>query len=290
MESRIETIALSELKPDQSYDLSFPVRTDRFSEFAGRFPGIPGIIINPDRAIVFGIDAYHYHRSRNHSRVTVINIDLSQKQGLFLNFNLKEKLFGLNPYETLIFLKKALALTDLDEIREKTGIQLPVNAELLDRLDLLTGPEFKKILIEDKLHLKTAIRLCALKKMDRQSLIALFDRFHFSRSHQLQIIDWMEELMFRDKTSARLILSKLKPPSLDPSRNPQSIILERLGSLRHPQYHMARKKWQKEIKKLDIPPHLQIHHSPFFEKKEIRLTMTLGDWKTLENLLQKIKK
>lgn len=290
METRIETIPLLELNPDPAYDLSFPVKTDRFRRFAERFPGFPGIIVNRARSIVFGIDAYHYHRSRNHSPVTVLIADLSPREGLFLNFNLKEKLFGLNLYETLVFLKKALPLAGPDEIREKTDIPVPVNRELAANLDLLTGPEFNKILMGDKIHLNTAMRLCSFEKKDRQSLISLFDRFHFSRSQQLQVLDWMEELMFRDKTPAATVLSELKLHSPDPSPNPREKIMEQLAALRHPEFQKAREKWHREIQKLDVSPGIQIHHSPFFEKGEIRLTMTLKDWKNLEHLIQKIKK
>lgn len=290
MEPGIHLVPLSELKLEDTYNLSHPVRPDRFQRFASRFPGLPGIIVNQHDAVIFGTDAYHFYRSRKISRVRVMKINASPREGLFLNFNLKEKLLGLNLFETLVFLKRALPLSSLGEIRENTDLKIAVNAELIARLPLLTGPEFLPILTGDRLHLKSALRLCSWKREDRRPLIAFFNRFRFSRSHQLQIIDVTEELMFRDQLSASRVLAKLGPRTLDPARNPQTVILQRMESLRYPEVQKVREKWNREVKKLDLPPDIQINHPPFFEKKKIRLSMTLTDLKALESLLEKIKK
>ncbi len=287
---KIETASLSELKLDNAYDLSFPLKPEIFKGFNLKFPQFPELIINQDRAIIFGIDAYYFYKSQNRKIVTVLKTNVSLKEGLFLNFNLKEKFFGLNLYEKLSFLKKVLGLSSPREIHEKTNINLTINRELLDRLDILTGHEFKKILMDDKIHLKTAVRICSFKKKDRDSLIQLFDGVHFSRTYQLQIIDLMEEMMFRDKTSVEAILKKINLQTLISSENPQQKILKGMWSFRFPEFQKAEKKWKTEIKKLKLSPNMQIKHSLFFEKKKIHLILSLENLKALENLFEKLKK
>lgn len=286
----IKKISLSSLKTAETYCLSYPVRPEIYQTFARQFPGFPAIIMNPDRDIIFGIDAYNFFKSQGEKEITVFETRISMKEGLFLNYNLKEKLLGLNRFEKLVFLKKILPLSNPSEIHQRTHLDITVNQELIDNLESLIVEDLMAILINDRLNLKSALKILKFSGPDRASIICLLERFSFSVSHQKTLLDMLEEISFRDKKSIEDIFNRAGIYRLFEMKKPQKEIMKAIFSLRFPSYSKTEENWKTWIKKLRLPRNIQIQHTDYFEKKQLKLTLLLNDPKEVEKVLNKIKK
>lgn len=286
----IKKINLSGLKTEETYCLSYPVRPSNYQTFARQFPGFPAIIMNPDRVIIFGIDAYYFIKSRGEKETIVFETRISMKEGLFLNYNLKENLFGLNRFEKLVFLKKILPLSNPSEIHHRTNLDITVNQELIDNLESLIVEELRTVLINDRLNLKSALKILKFPGPDRVPIIRLLERFPFSTSHQKTLLDMLEEIIFRDKKSIEDIFNLAGIDRLLEMEKPQKEIMKAIFSLRFPTYSKTEESWKTWIKKLRLPRNIQIQHTDFFEKKQLKLTLSFNDPKEVEKVLNKIKK
>lgn len=267
----IKKIELKDLRVDDLYILSFPIRPEIYDELKIRFSYLPFIIVNKENSVIYGIDSYCFFKSNDFKEITALQMDLSKKDALFLNYNLKERFYGINPFERFIFLKKILNYSEKEEILRRTNIDLNINKELLGKLNLIISDEFKDVLINNKITFKTLIRLCDFKKEDRKDIVALFNRVSFTYSYQIKILEMLEEILFKDKSSIKEIWEKLQIYKYLNLEKPQKKIVEEIFKFRYPVYTEKERKWQREIKKLKLGKNMNISHYPFFEKRGVEL-------------------
>jgi len=281
---------LDELQINEAYLLSYPPRPDQCEELKKQFFDFPLIVINQKNEILFGIDFYHYFKAQNEAgEIDVLQGDFTVKEALFLNFNLKNRFFGLNLYEKLIFVKKIVNLAEKPEIYAKTGLDININRELLDKLEYVSGIEFKEILIKERITLKSALMLYDFKKEDRGCLLDLFAAVYFSTNQQLKILEMTQEILFRDKISAADMFNKLKIREYLEAEKPQKKIIDEIFKHRFPIYSEKELEWKKAIKDLHLPDNVKISHYPFFEKKQVDLHISLQDPAELEKIVTRIK-
>lgn len=294
---KIKQLKLDELKAADKFLLSFPLKPELYYELWEKFVPLPLIMINQQNEILFGIDLYHFLQLKNAVEVDVIQMDIFDKGALVLNYNLKEKFTGLNLYEKLVFIKKRTAsaadkdilLAEVSGIYRETGLDIAVNRELLEKLDLLLSTVFRDGLINEHINLKTGLRLCDFLQEDSEVLLDLFGRIPFSSSHQLKILEMAEEILFRDKCTMGAVFERLDIERYMDMEKPQKKIIDELFKYRNPVYMEAEKKWQAEIKALNLPDYINVSHYPFFEKKQLELTIHLQDAGGLKKLIEKIK-
>ena len=267
----IKKIKLKDIKLDNLYIISFPIKPEIYDELKIKFPYLPFIIVNKEGSVIYGIDSYYFFKSNGFKEITVLEMDLSKKDALFLNYNLKERFSGINLFEKFIFLKKILNYSEKNEILRRTNIDLDINKKLLEKLGLITSDEFKDVLIDNKITFKTLIRLCDFKKEDRKDIVALFNRVSFSYSYQIKILEMLEEILFRDKSSIKDIWKKLQIYKYLNLEKPQKKIVEEMFKFRYPVYTEKEREWQREIKKIKLGKNMKVSHYPFFEKREIEL-------------------
>jgi hypothetical protein len=285
---KIENIKLNDLKAVDRYLLSFPERPGLYGELREKFAGLPFIIVNGENEIIFGSDYYRYLKSKNAEDVDVVRMDISVKDAVILNYNLKEKLTGLNLYEKLVFIKKITPLAEVAEIYRKTGLDITIDKELSNKLDMLLGNAFKDALINEAVTLKSALNVCDFQAGDRKVLIDLFVNVSFTASHQQKILEMAAELIFRDKCPLAEIFEKLEISRYMEMEKPQKAIVDGLFTYRYPVYTEAEKQWQEEIKGLDLPDNIKVTHYPFFEKKAVEVTIHLEDIAELKTIIGKI--
>jgi len=285
----IKNVKLTDLKPVDKFLLSFPLRPELYHELREKFAPLPLIIVNKENEIVFGIDYYRLLESRMMQETAVLQVNISEKDALILNYNLKEKFTGLNLYEKLVFIKKVMPLAGEAEVYQKTDLDITINTELLGKLDLLLSTAFRDVLMNEHISLKSGLKLCDFQPGNSDLLLELFGRVPFSSSHQLKILEMTEEILFRDKCALEDIFDKLGIwQSLDMEK-PQKKIIDELFKYRCPTYTEAEEKWQKEIKNLLLPDKMKVTHYPFFEKKQIELTVQLQDAEELKKLIEKLE-
>ncbi|MCK5057320.1 MAG: hypothetical protein KAT34_11730 [Candidatus Aminicenantes bacterium] len=281
---------LDELKINEAFLLSYPPRPELGEELKKQLFDFPLIVINKKNEIISGIDFYHYFKAQKEAgEIDVLQGDFTIKEALFLNFNLKNKFFGLNLYEKLIFVKKIGNLAGKPEIYAKTDLDINLNRELLDKLEYVSGSEFKEILIKERVTLKSALMLCDFEKEDRKCLLDLFAAVYFSTSQQLKILEMTEEILFRDKISAADMFKKLKIGEYFKAEKPQKKILDEIFKHRFPVYSKKELEWKRAINDLHLPGNVKISHYPFFEKKQVDVHIALQDPVELKKIVSRIK-
>lgn len=286
---KIINVKLDEIKVVETNNLSFPFKPELYNELRERFAHLPVIIIDKAGEIVFGMDYLYFLHSQGEVYADVVQMDISEKEALFLNFNLKERMTGVNLYEKLVFLKRILPLAEPPEIYRKAELGININPKLVEKLDLLVSRDFRISLVEESIGLKTALRLCDFQSEDRGEMLDLFSCVPFSNSFQLRILEMAEEILFRDKCSLSELFDTLEIEQYMDLEKPQKPIIEALFKYRNPIYLESESKWVKELKSLNLPDNIKVTHSPFFEKKQLEVTINLKDSEELKDLIKRIK-
>jgi len=99
-------LKLADIHRDDAYDFSFPRCPQRYAGFETRFPGLPLLIVDTEKRLVWGHDYLRLLLGRGRKITTFLQEQLTPIEALLLNFNLSNRLFGLNLYEKLLFVKK----------------------------------------------------------------------------------------------------------------------------------------------------------------------------------------
>jgi hypothetical protein len=294
----IKSYNLSHLEESDKYRLSYPLKPELYNELREKLSPLPLLIVNKDNVknsneIVFGLDYYRYLVSQNAAEATALQVEMTEKEALLLACNLKEKLTGFNTYEKLIFIHKMSALLELPsqlpELYRKTNLDINISTPLLKNLQLLVGEPFRQVLMDEVVSLKSAIRLCGFGENDRLELLDLFTAVSFSSSHQLKILEMAEELIFRDKATLKEIFAKLEIPAYLEIEKPQKTIIDALFKYRFPEYSEAELRWEKELKTLKLPSNARVTHYPFFEKRQVEVTLPFADAAKLKDFFEEKK-
>lgn len=251
-------------------------------------PGYPLIVVNSSDEIVFGWDLVEFYKTEGIKEADVLRLELTDKEALLLNFNLKDKFTGLNLYEKLVFIHKILPLADKEEIYAKTALDVNINPRLQKHLETLLSEAFRQVLMNESITLKAALGLCKFQQADRIMMLELFAQVPFSSSHQLKIIEMAEEILFRDKQPLRDIFESLNIAQYLEIEKPQKAIIDALFKHRNPAAAAGETQWREEIKALNLPNNMQVTHFPFFEKKQMELTVRLKDTDSLKRLIEKL--
>jgi hypothetical protein len=288
----IKNVTLENLKIADKFLLSFPLKPQFYHELRQKFANLPFIIVNKENEIIFGIDYYRFLKSNGIAYADVLRMDIADKEALFLNYNSKEKLTGLNLYEKLVFIKKVLFLVPLEEkaeIYRWTNLDIDINRELVDKLDLLLSTEFRSSLVNESISLKSGLTLCDFQSDDRDILLGLFAGIPFSSSHQLKVLEMVEEILFRDKCTMAEVFERLNIDRYMELERPQKAIIDAFFKYRNPIYMESEAKWEEEMKRLNLPGNIKVTHYPFFEKKDLELTVQLKDGEEFKRLIEKLK-
>jgi len=286
---QIERLKLSNLKIDDRYVISRPVKPELHKVFLTRFSNFPPISVNREKIVISGHDSYEFLKKNGEDYLEVIVSDTDVKSSLFHAYNFREILKPLTLFEKLSFLKNILKYSDVSELYERTKIGIKIDDILRECLPIMTGDTFSDLLKEDSVSLKTAIRICFFEIADRGILIEFFSGVRYSSSNQLIFLDMISEICFRDKSNVEEVLNKIGYKELCSYESPQSRIMKSLYQLRFPAYSEMEKDWRSEIQGIKIPYRFTIKHPPFFEKKGVELTIFLDSLDLVKEVADKIR-
>jgi hypothetical protein len=285
---KIKNLAISDVKKGDFYRLSYPIQPDLYETLEKGLPGIPLLIVDRDLDIIFGHDYFYLQQTKNKKTVKALQIDIDKSEALYLNYNLKKKLTGLNLYEKIVFLKKSTK-NNLN-IYQKSELDIPVNSELLEKLNILLDPPIKDLLMTGKLALKSALKLVDFNQSDATRIINLFEMIHFSNNQQLQILELIRETTFREKTTADHLFQRINLEKLMSQEMPQKKIIQELFRLRYPLFSEFEEQWETTIHKVGLPENFSISHFPFFDKNQVEVRIKLKDIKEIQGFLKTLKK
>jgi hypothetical protein len=282
-------LKLEDIGRDDAYDFSFPRRPERYAAIEEKFPGLPLLIIDKKKRLVWGHDYRRWLQGKGRKSAAIVMADIAPAAALFLNFNLSNRLFGLNLYEKLLFIKKISGLCPVAEIQRRAELDFNLNDVLFQNLDALLHVSLRQVLAGGQLGLKAALRLIGFSVFDQRALLSLFMKVRFSESHQLLVMQILEETAFRENKSFARILTALPLAHLLKLEMPQHKIMEALNRRRFPAYSRHESEWRQWQKKKAVPGRIELIHAPFFANEEIRVFLTVKNRLEAEEILKKLK-
>jgi hypothetical protein len=280
----------SDIAADDVYDFTYPQAPGRWQGVAEKFPGLPQLVVDPQQRVVCGHDRLPLLRLGGGSRFVALMVDLPAAECLLLNYNILERLFGLNLYEKLLFLKKVSPLLPAAGIRRRANLGFPLDDELRLRLDVLLTEPFRSCLAAGRLGLRTALKLAAQDERDRLAQLSVFRTCGFSDSRQWQLAQMVEEIAFRAKKTVAAVLADRNLQQLLQGEMPQEKVLAALHGLRYPALTRREKEWQAWHLRAEAGGGLALAHAPQFAREEIQVTLTVKNRAAAEKLLQQLKK
>lgn len=282
-----EKININKINFNEIFLLSFPIETSKCKRLYEKFPFIDFILLDKNYNLIYGYECLQFLKENNVDNVPISYADISEKEALIIAYNFKEKFFGFNTYEKLVFIQKALNFYTINELYNAVDIDISINQDIIKKLQRLLSDEFKENLINDKINIKSALQLCNWEIDDSKIINELFKKISFSKSHQLNLIEMLEELIFKEKNNAKTIFEKLNLTALYLNEKPQKQIIDRVFKRRYPKYQRESEKWETEIKKIKIPQNISVSHYPFFERQYIELKININNIEKLREIIEK---
>jgi len=246
--------------------------------------------VDGERRVVCGHDLLLLLRRRGMARVRVLQAELAVADGLLLNFNVLDALFGLNLYEKLLFASKISPLLAPGEIQRRAALGFSLSDSLRRRLPILLSEPFRQCLAFGRLALKTALKLADKDEADRLALLGIFHASGFSENQQGLTVQALEAIAFREKRPIAAILAAYDLTALLAGEMPQKKFLEALAMLRYPAFSRLEKEWDAWRNKAEKGGGLSLRHAPFFSREEVQVTFTVKNRSEAERLLAKLKK
>ncbi len=286
---RASDLKLDEIGRDNRFDISFPHCPQRWALIEAKFPGLPLLIIDKEKRLVWGHDYVRLLLDRGRKRAPVLEVYITADAALFLNYNLSNRLFGLNLYEKLFFIRKISGLCPPAEIQRRADLDFKLDHVLLQNLDALLNVSLRQALAAGHVGLKAALQLITFSVSDQRALLRLFMKVRFSESYQSQLIRLLEEIAFCEKNPLARILGTLHLAALLRAEMPQRKIMEALNRRRFPAYARREREWRQWQKKKTVPGRIALAHAPFFDNEEIQIVLTAKTSLEAEELLRKLK-
>lgn len=281
---------LKDISRDDAYDLSFPPCPQRCAALEEKFPSLPLLIVDKEKRLVWGHDYLRFLLGRGRESAVILEVDLSPADALVLNYNLSNRLFGLNLCEKLLFVGKISPLLADAEIRRRAELGFALGEPLRQALGVLLSEPFRPVLAAGRLGLKAALQLAGMEAADRSALLAVFRSCGFSESQQGLVIQMLEETAFREKKTLAAILAAADPGALLAGEMPQKRFLAALHALRYPAWEQREREWRAWEKKAASGSGLSLAHAPYFTCEEVQVTLTVKDRLQAEKLLAGLKK
>jgi len=286
--SATRTIVLADVSPDPFFRLSFPLQPGLWSDLARRLPGFPLLIIDQNDRLIFGHDyLLHLRRSAVRTAPALVSAETDEKN-LGLAFQLKLKLAGINLFEKLTFICKYMQFASLAKIQQAFPTGIPLNETNGDEILRLLHPRYKALLIAGRIGFRTLLEISRTAPDDRDSLLVFFSQVRFNENQQGKILEMLKEIQVRDCDAYGAILERTSFSTLGQREMPQKQILDGLSRIRFPAFSQTLDVWREMAQKrcgsrCDLTPH------PYFEKKEVQLTIRCRDLQEALQIIEKCK-
>ncbi len=264
---------------DARYRLSFPTRPEKYPDLELRFPGWPQLVCDRSGHIVCGLDAWLGLEKRE--KIQVLALEIHDVPGLILNYNYKSMHQDLNLYEKLYFMRRMRDLGGLDTARRLCRLDLPLDRELLDRLDRLLSPEYAILLQQEKLGWKSLSLLLDLDETDRRLLLGVFAVLNFSENHRLRVMELAREIAFREKKSLGSIWNETGLAEIPGDCLNREELVKMLYRRRYPACHDFEEKMKKLLPDRPGLREAAVRYFPFFEKRRFELRLLFEDPESL---------
>ncbi len=189
---------------------------------------------------------------------------------------------GFNTVEKAIALEKLIRRFRIDsDTIIKTFLplfSLEPNEKILNTFLSLAGMEdgIKEYVLKEEVSRSNIRKLANLTPDDRMAILSLLSPLKLGENRLREILSFLEEISGRNQCKAKEIVQRadiqviLSQREFTPSQKTERI-KKVLMDLRYPTMHQLEEEFQKKRKDLNLPSRISLHHSPFFEGKELRV-------------------
>ncbi|HNX97652.1 MAG TPA: hypothetical protein PKK12_08235 [Candidatus Aminicenantes bacterium] len=283
-------LPLADLRPGERYFLSCPSQPERAAALAARLPGYPLLVVTAEGELAAGHDLRTWLLARDGPAAVApvwVLPPMPEVDVLLFAYHWRERLGGLNPAEKLLFVQRISGRLSPQELRQRTGLNLPLTASLLDRLDLLLGEPFVGAIAGERITIGNAVSLAGCPEEEAAPLLDLLAAVPFSSGDQRNIIDWARQAARLQSLSVPEVIARIAPPDSRRAEMPKRGIMAALRRLRFPEAAAAEERWHRQVTQLTLPATMELHHAPFFEKGDIELRMRFS---SLDQALDDIRR
>ncbi len=136
--------------------------------------------------------------------------------------------------------------------------------------------EVKSYILEEEVSRSNIRILSHFNSEDRMALLPLFSSLKLGENRLREMLTLLEEISQRDQIRVKDIVHRpeiqaiLSQKELTPSQKTE-LVKKVLIDFRYPKMRQMEKGFEKKRRDLNLPPHLSLHHQPFFEGGGLRI-------------------
>ncbi len=188
-------------------------------------------------------------------------------------YNTVEKAIALDKLVHLFQIDRALVIKDFLPL-----LSLEPNEKILKTYLSLAGmeDEVKGYVLKEEVSRSNIRILSDFSSQDRMALLPLFSSLKLGENRLREMLTLIEEISRRDQTGIRDIVRQpeiravLSQKELTPSQKTERV-KKVFIDLRYPRMRQMEKEFEKKRRDLNLPPHVSLHHQPFFEGGGLRI-------------------
>jgi len=267
-------LPLADIRPGERFCLAWPRQPARAAALAERLPGYPLLVSTAEGELATGHDlrAWLLDRDGPGAMAPVwVLPPMAEVDVLLFAYHWQERLTGFNPAEKLLFVQRIAGRLSPQELRQRTGLSLPLTAPLLERLDLLLTEPLAGAIARERVTIGNAVSLAGCPREEAAPLLDLMSAISFSSGDQRNLIDWSRQAARLRALPVTEVIARIASPDSRRVEMPQRGIMAALRRLRFPEAAAAEEQWHQKVAKLALPAAMELHHAPFFEKGEVEL-------------------
>jgi ParB-like chromosome segregation protein Spo0J len=153
--------------------------------------------------------------------------------------------------------------------------------------------EIKTYVLKEEVSRSNIRRLSALTSGDRMAVLSLTAPLKLGENRLRELLTLLEEISRRNRTTVKEIAGEpelqavVSQKELTPSQKTERV-KKVLLHLRYPRMHHMEKEFEKKRKALNLPSNVLLHHSPFFEGRELKVEFqfeTMEEYRSILNVL-----
>jgi len=206
---------------------------------------------------------------------------------------------GFNAVEKAMALDKLIHRFQMDpDVVVKTflpSLSLEPNEKILNTYLALAQmeDEIKTYVVNEEVSRSNIRRLSALTSGDRMAVLSLIAPLKLGENRLRELLTLLEEISRRNQSTAKEMIRQpeiqaiLSQKELTPSQKAERV-KKVLTDLRYPKLNQLEKEFEKKRKALNLPHPISLHHSPFFEGRELRVEFQFETMEEYQTILKSL--
>jgi ParB family chromosome partitioning protein len=153
--------------------------------------------------------------------------------------------------------------------------------------------EVKSYILEEEVSRSNIRILSHFNSEDRMALLPLFSSLKLGENRLREMLTLLEEISQRDQIRVKDIIHRpeiqaiLSQKEFTPSQKTE-LVKKVLIDFRYPKMRQMEKGFEKKRRDLNLPPHLSLHHQPFFEGGGLRIEFQFETMEEFRSILSSL--